>query len=146
MKKNGYTLIELIVTIALIAIAATVIMANMVGMRDNQANDNFKKYKKTIETAACVYIDMYDNGTLRETCKSSATGCEIPLYKLIGDEKENTSLGLLDPDLKDPKTKCTASAEKSRVSINVKFVASTVNGKTVYEKKCEMNNPVEMCK
>ena len=136
MKKNGYTLVELIVTIGLIATAATVILVNMVGMRSDQDIDNSKKFEKAIESAACTYIDMSDPNIVdkRNKCKTnySDADCMIKLEVLLND-----TIALVDPDLKDPKTNCTAEKEKNKVYIKIKFEKSTSNGRTVYEKKCE---------
>ena len=136
MKKNGYTLVELIVTIGLIATAATIILVNMVGMRSDQDIDNSKKYKNAIAAAACTYIDMSDPTIVekRTNCKNdhNSPDCKVSLEVLLND-----TIALVDPDLKDPENNCTAEKEKSDVYIQIEFVSSEVNHKTVYEKKCE---------
>jgi prepilin-type N-terminal cleavage/methylation domain-containing protein len=144
MKKNGYTLVELIVTIGLIATAATVILVNMVGMRSDQDVDNSKKFKNAIAAAACTYIDMSDPAIAekRNLCKSDPnnSACKVNLEVLLND-----TIALVDPDLKDPETNCTAEKEKNKVYVTVKFEKSTSNGRSVYEKKCEFNR-TEMTK
>ena len=144
MKKNGYTLVELIVTIGLIATAATIILVNMVGMRSDQDVDNSKKFKNAIAAAACTYIDMSDPTIVekRTNCKTdhNSPDCKVNLEVLLND-----TIALVDPDLKDPETNCTAEKEKSDVYVTVKFEKSISNGRPVYEKKCEFNR-TEMTK
>ena len=137
MKKNGYTLIELIVTIGLIATAATVILLNVVGMKSNQDEDNSKRFKKAIEAAACSYIDMSDKIDQRNKCKNNNDdNCKIPLSTLLDDK-----YALVDIDLKDPETNCTAEKEKDRIYVKVEFVGSPK------EKKCTfVRTSKEMCK
>ena len=140
MKKNGYTLIELIVTIGLIATAATVILLNVVGMKSNQDEDNSKRFKKAIEDAACSYIDMSETEImeLRNHCKSSSDNrCNIPLSKLLDDK-----YALVDIDLKDPETNCTAEKEKDKIYVKIDFGSGTIK-----EKKCTfVRTSKEMCK
>ena len=136
MKKNGYTLVELIVTIGLIATAATVILVNMVGLRSDQDIDNSKKFEQAIESAACTYIDMSEQSIqeLRNKCKNNynETDCTISLEVLVND-----TVALVDPDFKDPQTNCTVDQEKDKIAVNISFEKTTSNGRTVYEKKCK---------
>ena len=147
MKKNGYTLIELIVTIGLIATAATVILVNVVGMKDTQVEANSEKYINAIEDAACAYIDMSNETImqLRKDCKGNEksqtwkrANCNIPLSVLISDD-----YALLDPDLKNPDTNCTAEQEKDRIEVYISFGEGEIK-----EKKCELNwkKNKEICK
>ena len=144
MKKNGYTLVELIVTIGLIATAATIILVNMVGMRSDQDIDNSKKFKNAIAAAACTYIDMSDSEIAknRNLCKSDHdnSACRVNLEVLLND-----TIALVDPDLKDPETNCTAEKEKDKIYVMISFEESITNGRKVYEKKCEFNR-TEMTK
>ncbi len=140
MKKNGYTLIELIVTIGLIATAATIILLNVVGMKSNQDEDNSQRFKKAIEAAACSYIDMSETEImeLRNHCKSSSDDrCKISLSTLLNDK-----YALVDIDLKDPETNCTAEKEKDKIYVKIDFGSGTIK-----EKKCTfVRTSKEMCK
>ena len=143
MKKNGYTLIELIVTIGLLATASTVVLINMIGMKGNQDIEQEDKFKETIESAACAYMDMIEQTKLREVCKINDTldDCKIPLEILISSQLE-----LVESTLKDPATNCTTTQEKDNIYVQVNFKQSTVNGKTVKEKTCKfVRTKEEMC-
>ena len=52
VKKNGFTLAELIVTIALIAIAATIIGVSLSGVMSNQKDAKNSAFDKRIENLA----------------------------------------------------------------------------------------------
>lgn len=129
MKKNGFTLVELIATITLIALIATVILINVVGMKSNQDETMAKRFKTTVEEAACTYIDLSTQTELRNICKSNSNNsrCNIPLSVLISD-----AVALMDANSKDYETNCTASQEQERVYVHVFF-----EGTTLKEKKCE---------
>ena len=85
MKKNGYTLVELIITMALLALASTVIIVNMQGVESKQNKSLKERRIAEIEQAACSAIDSLQSETLtgqnRNACMAS--GCKIKLSKLI---------------------------------------------------------------
>ena len=56
MKKNGYTLVELIITMALLALASTVIIVNMQGVESKQNKSLKERRIAEIEQAACSAI------------------------------------------------------------------------------------------
>ena len=131
-KKNGFTLIELIATIALLAILATVILLNMVGVKTTEENRNADRFKKNVEEAACAFIDMMDNNNRRNTCKRNTNGCDIYLSELISSSILNESL--ISEDVVDPYTNKKAGSEKNCIFVNVKWEQNGSNK----QKKCEM--------
>ena len=56
MKKKGFTLIEIIITIALLGLIGSVIAINMVGLTKKQQEKENKRLASIIETAASGYI------------------------------------------------------------------------------------------
>lgn len=108
MKNKGFTLIELIVTITLLAIISITVGVSVSNMLANQKEKKAENMKEEIENAACVYV---------ETVNDSLT--EISLKTLIEE-------GLIDKDLVNPITKKqldTTSTVKIKIENN--------------EKKCE---------
>lgn len=91
MKKNkkGFTLVEMLVVIALIAVISTGIAIGMFNMLDDQRSNLTELEIENIENAACTYAEI--NG-LREKCNDDSSLCEISVTDLI-------SLGYLDEDL-----------------------------------------------
>lgn len=57
-KKNGFTLIELITTIALLAIIGTVIAVNIVGVTRKQQEKEKARIESIIKSAAEAYFDL----------------------------------------------------------------------------------------
>ena len=129
-KSKGFTLIELIATVALIAFLATVILINMTGVKSNEEQSAASTYIKNVQEAACTYIDMSNQTELREQCKSNAnsSACNISLRTLISD-----SVALIDENLLNPATNKTAKQEQDEVYVKVSW--QTSNG--YKEKKCE---------
>lgn len=99
MKKKGFTLIEVIVTIGLLVLVGVLIASNMSAVFSNQEEKNMEDFKKNLEEAACVYIDLSDLGIKEEKnkCKSNTNGCLINTNVLINK-------GLLDEEYKNPQT------------------------------------------
>lgn len=98
MKNRGFTLIELIITITLIAVISLSIGVSVSGMLSRQREKEAEELKKTIEEAACVYSEVEDTSVTNVTLKT-----------LIES-------GLLDRNLNNPITKEDLN-ELSSVSI-----------------------------
>lgn len=131
MKNNGFTLIELIATMALIAVLATVILVNMTGIKSNEETRQSDRFKKDIEEAACTYIDMSMNSSNRDACKndSNSAQCKVFLKTLISDD-----VALIDGESYDPITNSTAEDLQDDIYVQISWVSN--NG--YLEKKCEM--------
>ena len=97
MKKNGFTLIEILVVIVLLAAISVTIGVNMSGMTERQDEKQEKEYKKTLERSACVYAEKYN--ILTETF--------VTVETLLND-------GLLNKNLVNPKTKENVSNDKEK--------------------------------
>ena len=93
--KKGFTMIELIVTIGLITILGLVIVMNLGSNLSSKQEQQYEEFKKTLENAACIYIDRNVAKNLKKTCKNNGS-CQIQMKTLL----EN---GLIeDNNLKDP--------------------------------------------
>lgn len=90
MKKNGFTLVEMLVVVGLIAIVSTSITLSMLSMYNNQkvtlANDEIEN----VENAACTYAEINE---LRSSC-TDQNNCEttVAITELISN-------GYLDKDI-----------------------------------------------
>lgn len=96
MKKNGYTLIELIAVIVIIGLVSTIVVLNfdnIIGKSDNKKEQSFTK---DLEKSACVYIDLKENITYKNTCYPSKH-CSVTASQLI-------TSGLISDELIDPTT------------------------------------------
>lgn len=126
-KKNGFTIIELIATITLLAVFSVVVLLNMTGLKTAEDNKNIERFNNHIEEAACSYIDMIENTSLRSSCKSS--GCNIYLSQLIASD-----IALVDSDAIDPYTNMKVESEKDCVYVQISWEQKD----NYKEKKCEM--------
>ena len=132
MKKNGFTLIEMIATIVLLAAMATVILVSMTGVKNNEDESSIKDFKEKVEEAACTYIDLAIQTNFRNKCKEgiySESQCRISLSTLIRDD-----IALLDPETVDPSNNKKLRDEKDNIYVQIKWV----NNDGYKEKKCEM--------
>ena len=85
MKNSGFTLVELIITITLIAIISVTIGVSMSGMLGRQEERQAEEYVNTIAEAACVYAEVND----------ITTSTSVKISDLI-------SAGLLSSELTNP--------------------------------------------
>lgn len=60
-KNSGFTLVELLFTIGLLAITITSVTMSMSSMLKTQRTNQFNQYKREIEDAACVYVSLENN-------------------------------------------------------------------------------------
>lgn len=103
--KKGFTLIEIIITIGLIALIGTVIVSNLSATYTKNQDEQYENFKKTLENAACTYIDLNMNKTLKKNCQNSGS-CSVTVGSLLSE-------GLIeDSDLKNPKTNEQISESK----------------------------------
>ncbi len=113
MKKNGFTIVELLVTIALLAIMSVVVGVSMAGMFERQNEKNLKEYTEKLENTACVYYETHPGMFKKEGSK----------YIISKDELINASL--IDKDLESP--------EKIEAGKKEYVIVSTAN----YQRNCE---------
>ena len=96
MNKKGYTLIEIIAVMVIIALITTIVILNFdtsIGKTNTKKEEAFVT---DLEKAACVYIDLKENAIYKSTCFSSNT-CSVTVGQLI-------TSGMLSADLTDPTT------------------------------------------
>lgn len=118
-KNNGFTLVELIVTVALLATLSVVVGLSVSNMFNNQTDKQYEDYKDDLESAACVYAEHNDLNAI--ICATNEEACTIKLNVLI-------SAGLISKNLTNP-----TSGKKVSEDIN-SFVKISW---TENEKKCE---------
>ncbi len=107
-NKKGFTLIELIVTIMLMATLSISVGLNVSNLADRQKVKEQSAYKRRIENAACVYAEQM--GLVQSTCNSSPASCRISVSDLI-------NRGLVNKELKNPLTNKTAKEDSTIIQI-----------------------------
>lgn len=96
--NKGFTFMELLIVIALLAVIAVIISTNMVGLQGKQTEKEYKNYVDKLETAACTYFEKNEYATGKQECRNnpSSNYCKITIDTLI-------SKGLIAEDLYNPK-------------------------------------------
>ncbi len=94
MKKNGFTLIELIAAITIMIIISVIVTVNLSKISKNNETKRYNEFKQQVADAACIYIDLGRNRTFKESCYSN---CTVNVSTLVSE-------GLISSDLINPKT------------------------------------------
>lgn len=97
MKNKGFTLVELIITIALIAVISVTIGVSMTGMFSRQEEKDAEAYVVTIENAACMYVEI-----------SGTTDIEVTIAELLDN-------GFLNAELQNPITNKSISDYRDNI-------------------------------
>lgn len=96
MNKKGFTLVELVITIALLGVLGMVIVSNMSGILNKEQDKQYDLFKSTLTKAACSYIHLNAGKTVRSTCVAKGK-CSVAVTVLLEQ-------GLIsDDDLIDPR-------------------------------------------
>lgn len=91
-NKKGFTLVELLSTITIMTVIATMATVNIIKIMDEKEKANDESINNVITSAACVYIELDKNKSLKETCLTY--GCNINTDTLINEgllKKEDVS-------------------------------------------------------
>ncbi len=103
MNKKGFTLIEILVVIVLLAAVSVTVGVNMYGMQERQTKKEIKNYKETLEKAACVYAEA----------KNITSDTEVTIETLIKE-------GLISKSLKNPETNKSVETDTNKIKIEWK--------------------------
>ena len=82
MNKKGFTLVELVITIALLGVLGMVIVSNMSGILNKEQDKQYDLFKATLSKAACSYIHLNAGKTLRSTCITRGK-CDVAVTVLL---------------------------------------------------------------
>ena len=97
MSQKGFTLIELIATIALMVLMGIIIANNLNSLFSNREEEDIADFKSLLEDAACTYIDLSDPQIKAKKATCKVSGCTVTTSVLITNS-------LLDEELKNPYT------------------------------------------
>lgn len=94
-KKRGFTLVELLVTIVLLGVVATIIIFNVTNVSKNSKKTDYERFVASIKSSASVYADMNPE-TFQDLYQNKAF-----VYITVGELIDS---GLTDEKLKNPYT------------------------------------------
>ena len=97
LNKKGFTLIEIIVTLAVLAVVGLILAINMNDLTGKQNSSACKRIADRVESAADIYIN--NNNIKNQLYNGDISSKDIFLSDLV-----NANL-LDEKDLKNPKTK-----------------------------------------
>ncbi len=95
-KKKGFTLIELIVVLAILGILASILVPSMLGIINNASTTSYKTNARSVYSAAQTYvINATSNGVTvnNVTFSASSTGDDKTVYDGV---KSYVSAGLTE--------------------------------------------------
>ena len=117
-NKKGFTLMELLVCIALLGLIALIASISFISVNNNQKQKDYENIVENIISASKTYVGLNKNN-VKDNLKDLNT-VDLPLTLLI----EN---GLLDEAIKDPRTK-----EKISHNNKVKVEYNSATGEITY--------------
>ena len=83
MNNKGFTLVELLVTLVLLGIIATISITGVVSVMNNSKNSEYKVLLKNIDTGSKMFYEDCEYGSLsgKDICKNNRT--------ISGDKKRS---------------------------------------------------------
>ena len=99
MKKNAFTLIELLAVIVILGILATITVPTIVGIINNSKEDTLEEQKNTIVDAA----DRWGTDNVR---KLPETRCDLSIDFLKKEGYLDSKKDVIDPTTDKPMTGC----------------------------------------
>ncbi len=124
MNKNGFTMIELIVAIAIMGVIMIIAVPSVNYIQNNNRDTKFRTYEKAITSSSKLYTDQY----VEDLFGSKNTGCAVIRYEDLKDRD-------LIEDIQIKDTICDNSKIKSDDYKNYTYVLvrKSKNGNFNYE-------------
>jgi len=132
MNQKGFTLVELLVTLAIIAIISGLVFPNLTRMISKNKTQKFEYYSNTLKEGAKLYMESYEE----EIFSDDSTTCAILSYdelyskSLIKDYNDNNITCNNDKTF----VKVTKTSSKYNYEISILCTEKNKeNNKGVYE-------------
>lgn len=117
-NKNGFTLVEILVTIAVLAVLTTIVGVSVSQILHNNNQKKVDEFNAKLEKAACAFVDY--QGINESLCGAYEDLCEVTYEELLNGKVIETQMGnkedlkvkdsdedsgFIKGDLVNPKTK-----------------------------------------
>ena len=120
MNRKGFTMIELLMVIVIIAVLSAIMIPNIIIIINKNDENNIKSLENNIISATKEYVnDNKYTGVLNINCTGSDTNVELPIK--LSTLKES---GYIKGDIKNPTTKDVIDPNKE---VNVTFDCNKKN-------------------
>ncbi len=121
--QRGFTLIEMLVVVALIGILTTLVTANLNSARERARDTQRKSDLRNLETALRLYYQDYQafpgNGSAGEISGCGASGTSVCTWGAAWSDSTNTYMSKMSKDpLPDQLYKYTASADRESYTLD----------------------------
>ncbi len=83
MNNKGYTLIELIITVAILAIITFIVFPTVLNIQAENNQTKYETYQESIEYAGKLYVDIYQKDLFT---KGQAKTCVITYDNLLEED------------------------------------------------------------
>ncbi len=133
MKKNGFTLVEMLVVLAIMALILIMVFPLVNNIQQRNENKKYVYHERAVLEAAKLYYDQHEI----DLAGSSWTGCLEITYQQLLDS-------LLLKEIQEENTSCTGVVRVHKNQDQEQFkayVTCTKGGKTVYQNSA----PAESC-
>lgn len=117
-KSNGFTLVELLAVIVILAIVSLIAVPNISGLLNKGKNNMFCQKVKSIEAAAKYYAQDYADKLTFNNDISSVKVATLLEYGYIKEDNKNQN------DVKDPRT----DADLKNVDVTIKIISGRYYG------------------
>jgi len=123
-KKNGFTLIEVLLVVAVMSVIGVIITVNLTSTLNNTHQEDCDNFVNEVEDAACVYVGLYN-----KEIQCTRSSCDPIKLSLLVRE------GLIESET----DACTGNQINENETVTVSWDATgekkcTYNGVKVYEK------------
>ena len=133
MNKHGFTLIELIVTIVIMALMLILVMPSITALLNNNEEKQYEYYADSLVEAAKVYVDK-EGEDINSLGTKNWIGCVDITYQDLIDADLIRPFTEENIDCSNATVRYTKEKEKGSYSVNL-ICKDTSNNKEVYNSK-----------
>ena len=136
MNNKGFTLIEVIVTIAIMGIITGIAYGSITSLQTRNRNKRYQTYEQVLVTGAKLYVDQYSRDMWSS---SSDTACYYITYKTLVENKLIQEYNQTGEDISNDSRVYVFGAKDISYSPYLLIKAKSNSSKIIY--KTDYNTP-----